>query len=126
MLGFVFNEVTGTWMRQQPGSSYGEAVNAGSVSGAWNYGGPRIQQYDSETPDGSLNIGYTKNWRWTAPSATAPSFRKYIFDAPITSAQATSVEMIVSVDDYSLARAWDNSAQYNINSLSGKGMLFQT
>ena len=125
LLDFEFNEVTGTWMRQQPGSSYGQAVNAGSVSGAWNYGGPRIQQYDSETPDGSLNIGYTKNWKWTAPSATAPSFRKYIFDAPITSAQATSVEMIVSVDDYSLARAWDNSAQYNINSLSGKGMLFR-
>jgi hypothetical protein len=121
LLEFEFNEVTGTWMKQQPGSTYGEAVNAGSVTGAWNFGGPRIQQYDAATPDGSLNIGYTKNWKWTAPNA----FRKYIFDAPITSANATSVEMIVSIDDYSLARAWDNSAQYNINSLSGKGMLFR-
>ena len=43
-------------MKQQPGSTYGEAVNAGSVTGAWNFGGPRIQQYDAATPDGSLNL----------------------------------------------------------------------
>jgi hypothetical protein len=33
--------------------------------------------------------------------------------------------MIVAVDDYSLARTWDDNAQYDITSLSGKGMLFR-
>jgi hypothetical protein len=129
LLEFLFSEETGTWMRQQPGNSYGETVQSGTVTGAWNYGGPRVQQYHIATEDtaadGSLNIGYTNNWKWTAPSASAPSFRKYTFDSPITSTDATNIEMIVAVDDYSLARTWDDNAQYDITSLSGKGMLFR-
>lgn len=118
LVAFDFNEVTGTWMKQNPGSAYGEAVNSGSNQGAWNFGGPRLQ-------DGSLNIGYTSNWKWTAPSAEAPSFRKYVLTAPITSTDATNVEMLVDIDSYSLQRAWDNADQYNISSLSGKGMIFR-
>ena len=129
LLEFLFSEETGTWMRQQPGNSYGETVQSGTVTGSWNYGGPRVQQYHTATEDtaadGSLNIGYTNNWKWTAPSASAPSFRKYTFDSPITSTDATNIEMIVAVDDYSLARTWDDNAQYDITSLSGKGMLFR-
>ena len=104
-------------MRQQPGSS--EAIIAGSVL---VLGIMVVQEFNNMIQRQLMvaNIGYTK-LEMDCSKCNRTSFRKYIFDAPITSAQATSVEMIVSVDDYSLARA--DIKVYN--TMLGKGMLFR-
>ena len=89
------------------------STNSGSSTGAWNYGGPAIQT-------SNLNIGYTKHWRWTG--ITSSPYRKFVLDSAIT---AKEVSLVVDISNYNLSRSWDNNSEYDINSLSNKGILFR-
>ncbi|MDG1701912.1 MAG: hypothetical protein P8I61_03240 [Opitutae bacterium] len=115
LISFNFDETpNGYWLLQNQGSNFqGEAANTGSVSGTWNFGGPRLQS-------GNLNIGYTEHYKWTAVNDSP--YRKYVLEAPITN---TPVTLIVDIADYNLSRSWDNDSQYDINSLSNKGVIFR-
>ena len=105
LVAFNFDDSTGTRINT--------STNSGSSSGAWNFGGPAIQT-------SNLNIGYTKHWRWTG--ITSSPYRKFILDSAIT---AREVSLVVDISGYNLSRSWDNNSEYDINSLSDKGILFR-
>ena len=107
LVAFNFDDTTGTRINAAG------VLNSGSSTGAWNFGGPAIQ-------NGNLNIGYTEHWKWTG--ITSSPYRKYILDSAIT---AKEVSLVVSIADYNLSRSWDDNYEYNINSLSDKGILFR-
>ena len=107
LVAFNFDEATGTKINA------GIVVNGGISTGAWNYGGPQIQ-------NGNLNIGYTQHWKWTG--ITSSPYRKYILDSAITGKE---VSLVVDIADYNLSRSWDNGNEYDISSLSDKGILFR-
>ena len=107
LVAFDFDETTGTRINAAG------VLNSGTSTGSWNYGGPAIQT-------GNLNIGYTAHWKWTG--ITSSPYRKYVLDSAIT---AKEVSLVVNIKDYDLSRSWDDDYEYNINSLSGKGILFR-
>ena len=108
LVALEFDDDTGTNLKN--------SVNAGSASGSWTNGGPQTQ-------GGVLNIGYTKYYKWTNANYGHLNnvHRKYVLDNAITSGQ---VSLVVNIREYDLSRSWDNTATYNVNSASGKGIQF--
>ena len=122
LINFVYDDAPNGWAMIPPSgnNSTNVAQNSGTVLGTWSNGGPRSQA-------GNMNIGYTPHWRWAiTPGQGSKNFRKYNLDNPITSADATSVEMVVTIPEYSLSGEWDTASQFSPGgSLSGKGMIFR-
>ena len=108
LIAFEFEDQTGTNIK--------DAINGGSASGSWANGGPQTQ-------NGVLNIGYTKHYKWTNANwgHLENAIRKFVLDNPITSGE---VSLVIEIKEYDLSRAWDESATYNVNSVSGKGLQF--
>ena len=122
LINFVFDDAPNGWAMIPPTNSTSTniAQNSGTISGTWSNGGPRSQA-------GNMNIGYTPHWRWPiTPGEGSKNFRKYNLDNAITSADATNVEFVVTIPEYSLSGTWDSAKQFSPGgSLSGKGMLFR-
>lgn len=102
-VNFAFDDANGT--------NLNVAVNDGTASGAWNYGGPQVQA-------GVLNIGYTPYYKFTNSHDLSEVYRSYVLDTPLTSGEYT---FEVEIDSYDLTRAWDTSAS---STDSDKGVNF--
>ena len=68
-VNFAFDDANGT--------NLNVAVNDGTASGAWNYGGPQVQA-------GVLNIGYTPYYKFTNSHDLSEVYRSYVLDTPLT------------------------------------------
>ena len=54
------------------------------------------------------------HWRWAiARDHGSKNFRKYNLDSAITSADATNVEMVVTIPEYALSGTWDSASQFS-------------
>ena len=111
------------------------------TSNGWNYGGP-------VTHNGSLNLGYTKYFRWTNSQngGLADVTKRYGLDSstpssyelevdgntiiysgigqniPFPSSGKISLEVFIS--SYDLSRSWDDTREDDSVSLPGKGIQF--
>jgi hypothetical protein len=110
VLDYQFNDASGT--------SLNSAVNAGSDSGTWNFGGFQTQTPNS-TGIGALNVGYTEYYKSQDVDASAGSteYRKHTLSSAMTTGQ---FEFIVDFASWNLRRDWDSSS----DSAQGKGVQF--
>lgn len=93
------------------GTNLNLAVNDGTSTGSWNFGGPQVQ-------NSALNIGYTPHYKFTNSHNLSEVYRTYTLDSALTSGEYT---FEVEIESYDLTRAWDTSAS---STDSDKGINF--
>ena len=109
VVDYQFNETNGTQLNS--------LVNAGTDSGAWNFGSFQTHTLTTTTI-GALNVGYTQYYKGKDVDAGATDvFRTHTLGTSLTTGQ---YQLDVDLSNWDLRKNWDPNA----NSAANKGIQF--